>query len=105
MKKTVSVVLSLLVSANLFSFGAFAQSTEDKIDQTIDKANVKVESSVEKAQATDKVDVDKLTDKTGKITDKVEAKVAKEGGEVICEDKTYEVDGQTVTIDPFKAAY
>lgn len=95
------LVLTMLVPAMAAcEEAAFDEKNYEKACDIVEKANEKVADLVEHAQETAKDDVEKLIEKTTDVIDKAKEKVAALGFEVECTFTEYEVDGQTIKIDP-----
>ena len=106
-RKFASILAALILVLTLFvpamaacEEAAYDEKNYEKACDIVEKANEKVADLVEHAQKTDKDDVDKLIEKTTDVIDKAIEKVAALGFEVECTYIEYEVDGQTVCIDP-----
>lgn len=99
---SVILVLILMLTAS-FAFAeeaAYSEKDYEKACDIIEKANEKITDLVEHAQETDKYDVDKLLDQTGKVIEQATEKVEKLGFEVDCSYDIYVVDGEEIEIDP-----
>ena len=74
----------------------------EKLVAVVESANNKIEKCVLTAIRSEKDDVDKLLAKVDKIVAYIMRKAEAAGYEVICEYTAYEIDGQTVLIDPLR---
>jgi hypothetical protein len=74
----------------------------DKLVAIVDAANLKIEKCVETAIRSEKDDVEKLLEKVDNIVAYVMNKADAAGYEVECIYEPYEIDGQTVLIDPLR---
>ena len=74
----------------------------DKLVAVVESANEKIEKCVLIAIRSEKDDVDKLLAKVDKIVAYVMRKAEAAGYEIVCEYTAYEIDGQTVLIDPLR---
>lgn len=106
MEKLLRLLLVLAALMLLLCAGALAETASekemDKLYDMVDKANEKIESYVEHAQETEKNDIDWLQKKVDNVVEPVMKYAEKIGATVECEMTEYEIDGQTVLVDPLK---
>ncbi len=106
MKKLLRLLLMMLALLLLFCTAALAETASekemDKLYQMVDQANEKIEGFIEHAQATEKDDIDWLEKKVENVVKPVMKYAEKIGVTVECEKVPYEIDGQTVLVDPLK---
>lgn len=106
MKKMLCLLLMMVALMLLCCTAAMAETASekemDKLYQMVDQANEKIEGYIEHAQATEKDDIDWLQEKVDKVVTRVVEYGEKIGVTVECEKVEYEIDGQTVLVDPLK---
>jgi ferritin-like metal-binding protein YciE len=73
-----------------------------KLEKMVDKANNEIARAVAKAQRTPENDVAELLAKIDQIVAEVGAYAASIGYGLTCDYETYEIDGQSVLIDPLR---
>lgn len=124
MKKSLSLLIALVLILSLVSTSALAEKgpkphekkgvkiTEKvdkqadkqlkKLQQMVDKANRDIEKAVRTAQRTPHDDIDWLQAKVAAITGPVFAYAESIGAVVECSYTTYYIDGQYVDVDPLR---
>ena len=111
MKKFFSILLAFaLIFSVCFSANACTEAVENtvKAAQTatlkamVKSANAKVKALVRTAQATPYDDIAWLQRSVSAVTKPVFAYAAKIGATVVCDVVYYEIDGQTVGVDPLR---
>ncbi|HPE15943.1 MAG TPA: hypothetical protein PK597_03200 [Oscillospiraceae bacterium] len=73
-----------------------------KAEKFVADANAQIEAFVARAQRTPKEDIGLLLAQIDRVVDRTVRQVTRLGFGVACEYVTYEVDGQTVLVDPLK---
>lgn len=93
-----SVMLVMMLAST--AMAAPKHVSEDGLYAMVDAANAQIEALVEEAIATPENDVKDLQKQIKKIVHDVQSYAKKLNAEVGCDVVEYEIDGQTVMIDP-----
>jgi hypothetical protein len=83
---------------------ALAKAEKDlaKAEKFVADANAQIEAFVTRAQRTPKEDVGLLLEQIGRVVERTVRQVTRLGFGITCEYVTFEIDGQTVLVDPLK---
>lgn len=104
-KKVLGCVMAVSMVATISSIGAFAKDDEEKGISEVDKANAKIEKTIDKVLEQGDVtqaEIDKLIDKTNKAAEKGIEKAEKDGVQVECEQQVVDINGEPTIIDPLR---
>lgn len=103
MKRMLCALICALLMMTMMSGVALADNKHVSVEglySLVDSTNAQIEALVDHAIATPENDVKQLLQQVKKLVHKVQSYAKKLGAEVACEMVAYEIDGQTVLIDP-----